>query len=259
MNEQEFSELAAGHALHALSDADERRFQEALAQHPEWQALADADLDTAAALADALPPVDVPTGIRAELMKRISTTSQGEDASPASGADDPTPPAEPPADAEPAPVRGVHRRRRLIFALAACLVLLVGVGVGTAQIVSQLQRPASVVALEQIRSADDAEEATVDLESGGSATAHWSDELGKAVLVTRGIDDLPDDESYELWFVRGDQPISAGVFDTSRGNATALLDQPMQGGDVIAVTVEPLGGSPTGAPSSDPVIVIATA
>ena len=79
------------------------------------------------------------------------------------------------------------------------------------------------------------------------------------MLVTEGIDDLPDDESYELWFVRGDQPISAGVFETSGGNATALLDQPMQGGDVIAVTVEPLGGSPTGTPSSDPVIVIATA
>lgn len=259
MNEQEFSELAAGHALHALSDADERRFQEALAQHPEWQALAAAELDTASALADALAPVDAPAGIRSELLARIATLPQGDDATPTNDAALPQDDATPTADARKEPAPAGRRRRRAIFALAASLVLLVGVGVGTVQLVSQLQRSESVVALEQIRSADDAQEASVDLASGGSATAHWSDDLGKAVLVTEGIDDLPADESYELWFVRGDQPISAGVFETSGGNATALLDQPMQGGDVIAVTVEPLGGSPTGSPSSDPVIVIATA
>ena len=254
MNEQEFSELAAGHALHALSDADNARFRDALAQHPEWHPIVAAELDTAAALAETLSPVEAPAGIRADLLSRIAQTPQGEN-EPSAAARAAT---EPPTPAEIAPARR-HGRRRLIFALAACLVLLVGVGVATAQIVSQLQRPASVVALEQIRAAGDAEEATVDLASGGSATAHWSDELGKAVLVTHGIDDLPDDESYELWFVRGDQPISAGVFETSGGDATALLDQPMQSGDVIAVTVEPHGGSPTGAPSSEPIVVIATA
>jgi anti-sigma-K factor RskA len=33
----------------------------------------------------------------------------------------------------------------------------------------------------------------------------------------------------------------------------------MEPGDVIAVTVEPQGGSPTGEPSSDPIVEIPTA
>ncbi|MBN9184524.1 MAG: anti-sigma factor, partial [Microbacterium sp.] len=52
MNEQDFAELSAGHALHALSPDDERRYSAALAAHPEWQRIADRDAATAAALAD---------------------------------------------------------------------------------------------------------------------------------------------------------------------------------------------------------------
>jgi anti-sigma-K factor RskA len=59
--------------------------------------------------------------------------------------------------------------------------------------------------------------------------------------------------------VRGDAPVSAGVFDVDGGDATALLDGDMQAGDAIAVTVEQAGGSPTGQPTTDPVIVIPTA
>ena len=54
VNEQEFVELTAGHALHALSPEDERRFETALAAHPEWQDHVGADAATVAALADSV-------------------------------------------------------------------------------------------------------------------------------------------------------------------------------------------------------------
>lgn len=269
MNEREFAELAAGRALGALSDADERRFTEALAQHPEWQAIADDDHDTVADLADSLTPVSPPPALRAELLSRISTLPQVDDA------DDARPGAEKEADAAAAPdapavpdavdrdldapERSRAPWRRRLFALAAGLALIVGAGVATTTVISQLQRPASVVALDEIRSAPDAEQAEVRLDSGATATAHWSGEVGKAVLVASGLDDLGADKSYELWFVRGDQPIAAGVFDADDGKATALLEQPMHAGDVIAVTIEQAGGSPSGSPTTDPIIVIPTA
>jgi anti-sigma-K factor RskA len=59
--------------------------------------------------------------------------------------------------------------------------------------------------------------------------------------------------------VRGDEPVPAGVFDADAGDTTALLEGAMHEGDVIAVTVEPAGGSPTGQPTSDPIIAIPTA
>ena len=66
-------------------------------------------------------------------------------------------------------------------------------------------------------------------------------------------------QAYELWFVRGDAPVSAGVFEADDETTTALLDGEMQPGDAIAVTVEQAGGSPSGAPTTDPIIVIPTA
>jgi anti-sigma-K factor RskA len=137
--------------------------------------------------------------------------------------------------------------------------VLVGVGIGAVALNSQLTQPASVVALQQIEAADDAQQSTVELDGGATATAHWSGSVGKAVLVTDGLPSPGEGETYELWFVRGDAPVSAGVFDVQDGDATALLAGDMQAGDAIAVTVEQEGGSPTGQPTSDPVIVIPTA
>ena len=70
---------------------------------------------------------------------------------------------------------------------------------------------------------------------------------------------VADDESFELWFVRDGAAISAGTFTAEDGTTTALLDGALEAGDVIAVTVEPAGGSPTGQPSSDPIVAIETA
>lgn len=267
MNEQEFAELAAGAALHALSPDDQERYHAALAAHPEWLRTTDADAATAALLANAVIPVAPAPDIRATLLARIADTPQNGESYVAdvSSVDD-SASADSRNTAEDADgsVRAAHAKRparplRILFALAACLALLVGVGIGTAALNDYLNRPASVVALDDIRGADDAQQATVTLADGGTATAHWSASLGSAVLVTDGMASLPDDETYELWFVRGDTPVSAGVFDAEQGDATALLEGDMHEGDVIAVTVEQAGGSPSGTPTSEPVVVIPTA
>lgn len=264
MNEQEFAELSAAAALHALSPDDERRFVAALVAHPEWQRVSDADAAASALLAAAVMPEAPPAGIRSDLLARLASMPQAGGSAV----------AEPPGPEHAAPVvsgsagepdpagqtaKRPASRMRILFALAACLALLVGVGVGAVALNDYLTRPASVIALQDIQAAGDAQQASVELSDGGTATAHWSASLGTAVLVTDGLAALPDDSSYELWFVRGDTPVSAGVFDVRGGDATALLSGQMQAGDVIAVTVEQAGGSPSGAPTSDPILAIPTA
>lgn len=253
MNEKEFAELAAGHALHALSDADEQLFADALISHPEWQAIADDDIETAHLLADASVTVAPPSDIRAALLAQIATTPQGDHAVATHSVEHASPEVEEPL------LRPPRRWGRTIFALAACLVLLAGLGFGIVALTSQLTTPASVVALNEIQSASDAQKASIELESGAVATAHWSASVGSAVLVADGLEPLSDDKTYELWFVRGDEPVPAGLFEADAGDATALLEGAMHEGDVIAVTVEPAGGSPTGQPTSDPIIAIPTA
>ncbi|MGF6821857.1 anti-sigma-K factor RskA [Microbacterium sp. ZKA21] len=259
MNEREFAELSAGHALNALSADDERRYADALRAHPEWRELTETDAEAAVHLASTVPEAAPPASLRDDLLARIAQTPQL-----AGTSAEPTPTAVEHAGGAAASVgqpgdSAPRRRSRLLFALAACLVLIVGIGAGAAVLIGQLQRPASVVALEQIEGAPDAQQASVELESGGVATAHWSESLGEAVLVADGLEPLDEDLTYELWYVRGDAPVSAGVFDVDGDTSTALLDGEMQAGDAIAVTVEAAGGSPTGAPTTDPIIVIPTA
>lgn len=262
MNEKDFAELAAGHALSALTPEDEALFADALARHPEWEAIVHSDAATVLALADAVEPVEAPADIRASLLAAIATTPQ-------LPADAPEPTqAHAPAHT-PAPIAHATRasnaraakkpRRRVWFALAASLALLVAVGAGTVAIVTQMTTPVAVTALERIEAAPDAQSAETGTGDGPSATLHWSESVGEAVLVSEGLPTLADDQAFELWFVRDGQPISAGIFDADGDAATALLDGALQAGDVIAVTVEPDGGSPTGAPTSDPIIAITTA
>lgn len=163
------------------------------------------DHDTVAFLADGLSPVAPPPALRSSLLQQIASLPQDGAAAPgeltrSTVADD---------IRTDAPARAGSPWRRRFFALAAGLALIVGAGVATTTVVSQLQRPASVVALDEIRSAPDAEQAEVRLDPGATTTA--------------------------------------------------LLDQPMGAGDVIAVTIEQAGGSPSGSPTTDPVIVIPTA
>jgi len=259
MNEKDFAELAAGAALHSLSADDERRFRAALAEHPEWRSIAEADAAVAGLLADTAAPTPPPAYLRSALLAQIAETPQSvvpetDDGVPLTSSTDESADG-PTNEAVPKP----RRWARTVFALAACLAVLVGVGIGAVTLNEQLNRPASVVALQEIESAGDAEQATVALDDGGTATAHWSASAGKAVLVADGLPNPGEGQTYELWFVRGDAPVSAGVFDVDGGDATALLEGEMQAGDAIAVTVEQEGGSPSGLPTTDPVIVIPTA
>ena len=288
MNEQEFAELSAGAALHALSPDEERRFRAALAVHPEWRGIAQDDAEAAATLADAVEPIAPPDRVRSALFARIAETAPDDGSAPAERTTSAEPireqtrprmteeseesraghpeagspslsTAEGQVGTEAERLTGQTRSRRLLFALAACIVLLVGIGVGTIALNGFLARPAPVIALEQIEGAADAEQASIAVSGGGTAIAHWSASLGRAVLVTEDIAVPAPDEIYELWFVRDDGAVSAGTFSVDGGHAIAELKGEMRAGDAIAVTVEPAGGSPTGQPTSDPVIVIPTA
>lgn len=248
MEEEEFRDLAAGHALNALSAEDETRFQELLAAHPSWNTIVATELDTAAALADGADDVVPRPQVRDALLARIATFPQ--EAPRSVGHTErvvDTPPA-------PAPRRA---RSRMWFALAASLAFILALGIGGLSL-GRLLNPVdgAQVALEQIQDAPDAQSASVTLDDGASATAHWSASTGRAVLVTDGMPTLESDKTFEMWFIRDGAPLPAGTF--SANDAVSELDGTFQPGDVIAVTVEAAGGSPSGLPTSDAMFAITT-
>ncbi|CAI9387409.1 anti-sigma factor [Microbacterium sp. T2.11-28] len=323
MNIQDFADLSAGRALGALSPDDEAAFQEALREHPEWQGIVDADLETAATLGESVAPVAPPLAMRSQLLRliradaespvaasapaddRAADDSAADDtvalpraavladdtvalpraAAPADdtvalpraavAADEADAPATPPIPEKAAPeeaalraaappteiVQAIQRRTwtRGMFALVASIALLVGIGWGVGAVTDALRTPPAVATLAQIEAAPDAQEATSELSGGGEATLHWSPSLGEAVIVASGLPEIEADRTFEMWFLRDGTPVSAGTFDSADGEATALLAGEIQTGDGVAVTVEQEGGSPDGAPTTDPIVAIVPA
>lgn len=233
MKEEVFRELSSGHALGALSDEEEREFAAALAAHPEWRDIVEEDIAAASALALTTPAMSPPPALREKILDAVATEK--------------TAPA-------PKPRR---RLRASLFALAASIVLILAIAVVPRLFDTSRDVPPVVVAMEAIEAADDGHSATAEVPGGGSVTLHWSVSAGSAVVESTGLPALTADEAYELWYVRGDTPVSAGLLEGSDQSLT-LLDGEPHAGDVVAITVEEAGGSDSGAPTSDPIVAVET-
>lgn len=91
----------------------------------------------------------------------------------------------------------------------------------------------------------------IRLEGEGAAAAVVQ-ETGGALFVARDLPRAPGDDIYQLWFLGGEQPVSAGTFEASEGRVVLRTGLSLEGVSGAAVTVEPPGGSDQ--PTSDPVL-----
>lgn len=82
---------------------------------------------------------------------------------------------------------------------------------------------------------------------GASGKLVGSPDLREAVLVVSGLDQPPQGHEYQVWFLRGGTPVPNSLFKVDRrGRATSIVHvtAPLPDFDTVAVTPEPLGGSP---------------
>ena len=82
---------------------------------------------------------------------------------------------------------------------------------------------------------------------------------GRLIVHAGQLPPHPTDRDFELWALpAGGKPVSLGVLPTTgtaKRSLTAVQQQALANAAQVAVTVEPLGGSPTGQPTSTPVFV----
>ncbi|MGO4612760.1 anti-sigma factor [Nocardia sp. 2YAB30] len=133
------------------------------------------------------------------------------------------------------------------IAAVACLVL------GGSVVAERLIGPApSAPAVEQADGQRDVRTVQEPVAGGGSLMVEASLRLGRAVVAFDGVAPPPTDRVYQVWLVSsGGQPRSAGVL-TDLPSATRPFVTPFQSGELLAVSVEPSGGSH--APSTDPIV-----
>jgi anti-sigma-K factor RskA len=66
----------------------------------------------------------------------------------------------------------------------------------------------------------------------------------RAVLMVEDMPPVPEGKTYQIWVIEDDVPKPGGLFKPKQDSVAAVVEHPLGGGDVIAVTVEPDGGSP---------------
>jgi hypothetical protein len=109
----------------------------------------------------------------------------------------------------------------------------------------------------QVEDAQAQQSQTIRLEGSwaeqGATAEVASMEENEIVLVARNMPSVPEDRTCQIWVIKGDVPEPSGLFQPD-GNGTATpITNSITKADVIAVTVEPAGGSEQ--PTSDPVLL----
>jgi len=142
--------------------------------------------------------------------------------------------------------RAEPRRRGRAFAIAAGILLVAGVS-----------------ALLYWRSVEPGHLSEVATISASSGVPVWQVEVyrasGRLIVHVGQLPTRASNRDYELWALpAGGAPVSLGVLPvagTSQRALTAAQQQAIAKAAQIAVTLEPLGGSPTGQPTTTPIFV----
>ncbi|GAA4972487.1 anti-sigma factor [Actinoplanes utahensis] len=144
------------------------------------------------------------------------------------------------------------RWRARVAAYAAALVLAAGTGATVYAVQEQRVREQSITAAEArqreartqaVLAAPDLRVHTAPMTGGGRVTVASSAAQGAAVVSVRADTVVGPDQALQLWTIRGtEKPVSAEVLAAGRQQAAYVVDG-IPDHDVVAVSLEPAGGS----------------
>lgn len=221
----EIHALSGAYAIDALDDIERAQFERHLAECPDCRDEVDSLREASAVLAEAVaaPPSDA---LRERLLAEIARVRPL-----------------PPLTVTSLPER---RRRFRPVALVAAAAAVIALGAGgvawqTMQDDTTQQGP-TLSAVDQVLQAKDAERYTKQLPGGATISITRSPTLNRAVLETSGMEDLPSDKVYEMWFAqKGKGMVPAGLMEAANG--TFLMEGDAAEAIGAGITVEPAGGS----------------
>jgi anti-sigma-K factor RskA len=271
--------LLGAYVLNSLSIDERAAFEAHLAESETLRHETTELADTAVLLGGAIAPVQPSAALKANIMGLIATTPQlppvvrPETVAPDVAASV-TPLAAVPAPAQVAPsqapealspatqkaqARWFTRPAIALVSAAAVVGLILGGGVLVNTIDEAQTQQLAADQLAAINAARDMQQAVAQVESGGTATLVWSNELASSAMIVDGLPALPSDKVYELWYIDTESVARpAGTFRVGENGATwRVLEGEMHSGDTVGVTVEPDGGSET--PTTAPIVAIASA
>lgn len=256
---RDFTELSGAYALDALTAAEGAAFEAHLENADESRYEVSGLVDTALLLGLATAPIEPSPELKQRLMAAIAVTPQIPRLSPAtSPAVLGTAAAAVGATERAAQSHWGARYLRPLLAvasLAAVVGLVFSVGALANVQNSNDQQSLQASRLAAISASADVQRAVADVAGGGTATLVWSNELLSSAMIVDGVAVLPESRVYELWYIGESGPRAAGTFTVdASGESWFVLIGEMHSGDVVGVTIEPVGGSEQ--PTTEPVVAI---
>ena len=217
--------LSGAYAVDAVDDIERMHFERHLADCSACRAEVDSLRATSIQLAE-ISVVAPPAALRDRVLADIATVR-------------PLPPL-----VASVPERGRAARRRFpaLVAAAVALIAIGGAGATAWHPWSESGPSQNLSAAQSVLSAPDAEAISQKLNNGATATVTRSAELNRAVISADGLEELPDDLVYELWFLDGDSNfISAGFLEDP--SSPTVLQGKLEDATAAGITIEQAGGS----------------
>lgn len=224
MNHERFEELKDAYALGALPDEEQREMEECFSDNPALRAEVEELTSISKLLALSPTEYDPPPTLRRDIMGVVeSEANQQEQAT----------------DSRSTMQRLQTNLGLQRFALGAAAVALVALLSWNVL----LQTQGSDLQTYQLQNSDSSTEVKAEVVEINE---------GQFVLAAENMSRMPEDKTLQIWVIEDGEPKPAGTFRPEDGVAAAPIMAPVQGADVVAVTVEPDGGSAQ--PTTDPVM-----
>lgn len=244
----EFLDLASGYALDALDPSDVERIEQHAAICPDCAVKLQEFLETAAALGARVPQVDPPATLRARLLEAARGTPQ----------------ERAPEPLRPRPPRRVRFSAAWLVAAASLVISLVSIGwmarmndqmtTLRADVTAARERAARYDHVAEVLGSDKLairQLQPVAQNMPYRGLVYLDPSSGTGMLTCHDMPPIEQGHAYQVWFMRGNTPVSAGlVWPDRAGNGYALIQVPadLQNFDSIGLSEEPGTGSawPTG-------------
>lgn len=262
---EKFEELCAGYVLHALDEDEGKEFERMLEEATEEERELYQEIwSTANQLAFTVEKNEPSAGLKAQLMRKIRSGSESET-----------------ADSQDVVVASMDERETVddngsnwpAFAAAASFALLIvclSLIFYSFNLSSEIDKKESVISQqktqitelkneiqqkEEMLSILEARDVDMVLMSGMEASPNgygkiiWDSEKQRALLQVSNLPAVPNDKDYQLWLIKNNKPVSAGVFSVKGKSDKFFKIEKMvkaseQSANAFAVTMEPKGGMP---------------
>lgn len=243
----DFEALCAGYVLDALSDEENRQFEAMLRDAtPEQIQLFEEMMEIRDELALASEPESPSAKVEENIMAAISA-EEFESTDDSTGSQNIIP-------------MWAYKAAAAIFLIASLTFAYVTFDLSETvdsqqsqitELQSQLDRQEQLLTVLSGREVTLVNMNGLDPSPEGYGKIIWDPDQGEAVLQLANLPAPPQDKDYQLWLIKaGQNPISAGVFNFEQPSTDLffrveqLNEEPSEGSNTFAVTLEPKGGVP---------------